>query len=147
MTMAQTQTQSQNLDQLSADVRARLANIDSSLKSLKTKADADAKQADAEARSQLAEVSADLEANKPQIAAAEAQMTQWVQTQKGATTQRIAEWKASQDFAKLQARAAEAERYAAAARDVAVAKLNAAHQAALEAYIAKKDANSASSSS
>jgi len=141
------QTQSQNLDQLSADVRARLANIDSSLKSLKTKVDGDTRQADAEVRSQLAKVSADVEANKPQLAAAEAQMTQWVQAQKAATAQKIAEWKASQDFTKLQARAADAERYAAAARDVAVAKLNAAHQAALEAYIAKKDANSASSSS
>ena len=141
------QTQSPNLDQLSQDVRARLANIDSSLKSLKTKVDEDTKQADAEARSQLAKVSADVEANKPQLAAAEAQLTQWVQAQKAATTQKVAEWKASQDFTKLQARAAEAERYAAAARDVAVAKLNAAHQAALEAFIAKKDANSASSSS
>jgi hypothetical protein len=141
------QTQSQNLDQLSQDVRTRLANIDSSLKSLKTKVDGDTRQADAEARSQLAKVSADLEANQPQLAAAEAQMTQWVQTQKATTTQKIAEWKATQDFAKLQARAADAERYAAAARDVAVAKLNAAHQAALEAFIAKKDANSASSSS
>jgi len=141
------QTQSQNLDQLSADVRARLANIDSSLKSLKTKVAGDTSQAETEARSQLAQVSADIEANKPKLAAAEAQMTQWVQTQTAATTQKIADWKASQDFGKLQARAAEAERYAAAARDVAVAKLKAAHQAALEAFIAKKDASSASQQS
>jgi hypothetical protein len=141
------QTQSPNLDQLSQDVRARLANIDNSLKSLKTKVDGDSKQADAEARSQLAKVRADVEANKPQLAAAEAQLTQWVQAQKAATIQRVAEWKASQDFTQLQARAAEAERYASAARDVAVAKLNAAHQAALEAFVAKKDANSASGSS
>jgi chromosome segregation ATPase len=104
------QTQSPNLDQLSQDVRARLANIDSSLKSLKTKVDGDANQADAELRTQLAKVSADLESNKPQLAAAEAQLTQWVQTQKAATTQRVAEWKASQDFPKREARAAEAER-------------------------------------
>jgi hypothetical protein len=43
MTQAQTQTPTQNLDQFSAEVRARLANIDSGLKSLKTKADSDAK--------------------------------------------------------------------------------------------------------
>ena len=112
------QTQSQNLDQLSADVRARLANIDSSLKSLKTKVDGATRQADAEARSRLAKVSADVEANKPQLAAAEAQMTQWVQAQKAATAQKIAEWKASQDFTKLQARAADAERYTAATRSL-----------------------------
>ena len=69
-----TQTQTQNLDQFAADVRARLANIDSGLKSLKTRADGDATQAEAEARSQLAKVSADIEANKPKIAAAHAQV-------------------------------------------------------------------------
>jgi len=140
--MAQPQTQ--NLDQLSAEVRARLANIDSGFKSLKTKADSDTKHAEAEARSQLAKVSADIEANKPKLAAAEAQVTQWVHEQKAATTQKVAEWKSTQDFGKLQARAAQAERYAAAARDVAVAALNGAHQAALEAYLANKDAATAS---
>jgi hypothetical protein len=143
--MAQTQTQ--NLDQFSDDVRARLANIDSGLKSLKTQVDGDTKQAETEARSQLAKVSADIEANKPKLAAAEAQLAQWAQAQKAASTQKIAEWKSTQDFTKLQARAAQAERYAAAARDVAVAKLNAAHQAALEAYLANKDANAASKQS
>jgi hypothetical protein len=144
MTQAQTQTPTQNLDQFSAEVRARLANIDSGLKSLKTKADSDAKQAEAEARSQLAKLSADIEATKPELATAEAQMTQWVQAQKAATTQKIAEWKSTEDFGKLQAHAAQAERYAVAARDVAVAALNGAHQAALEAYLARKDANTAS---
>jgi hypothetical protein len=139
-----TQTQTQNLDQFSAEVRTRLANIDSGLKSLKTKADGDAKQAEAEARSQLAKVSADIEASKPKLAVAEAQVTQWVQAQKAATTQKVAEWKSTQDFGKLQARAAQAERYAAAARDVAVAALNGAHQAALEAYLANKDATGSS---
>jgi hypothetical protein len=139
-----TQTQTQNLDQFSADVRARLANIDSGLKSLKTKADSDAKQAEADTRSQLAQLSADIEANRPKIAAAEAQVTQWAQAQKGATAQKVAEWKASQDYIKLQQRAAQAERYAVAARDVAVAALNGAHQAALEAYLAHKDAGVAS---
>jgi len=135
-----TQTQTQNLDQFSAEVRARLSNIDTSIKSLKTKADSDAKQAEAEARSQLAKVNADIEANKSKLAAAEAQLSQWMQAQKAATSQKVAEWKSTHDIGKLQARAAQAERYAAAARDLAVAKLSDAHQAALEAYLATKDA-------
>jgi hypothetical protein len=139
-----TQTQTQNVDQFSTEVRARLANIDTSLKSLRSKSDSDAKQAEAEARSQLAKVSADIETNKPKLAAAEAQLTQWVQAQKAATSQKVAEWKSTQDFAKLQARAAQAERYAAAARDVAVHALDSAHQAALESYLANKDATTTS---
>ena len=119
----------------------KLANIDSSLKSLKTTVDGDARQAEEEARSQLAKVNAEIEANKSKIAAAEAQRTQWVETQKAATSQKVAEWKASQDYGKLQARAAQAERHAATARDVAVQALNGAHQAALEAWLAHKDAS------
>ena len=140
--MAQTQTQ--NLDQFSDDLRARLANIDSGLQSLKSQVDGDARQAEAEARRQLAKLSSDIEANKPKLAAAEAQVTQWVQAQQAGTTQKVAEWKATQDFSKLQARAAQAERYAAAARAIAVAALNGAHQAALEAYLANKDASTTS---
>jgi hypothetical protein len=136
-------TQTQNLNQFAEDVRARLASVDTGLKSLKTKVDGDAKRAEAEARNQLAKVSADLEASKPKLAAAEALMTQWVEAQKTATTQKVADWKATQDFGKLQARAAQAERYAAAARDVAVAALTGAHQAALEAYLANNDASTA----
>ena len=139
--MAQTQTQ--NLDQFSAEVRARLANIDKGLKGLKARVNGDAEQAEAEARNQLAEVSADIEANKPKLAAAEEQMTQWLEVQRTATTQKVAEWKATQDFGRLQARAAQAERYAAAARDVVIVALNGAHQAALEAYLANKDASTA----
>lgn len=140
--MAQTQTQSS--EPLSEAVRVKLANIDSSLKSLKNKVDGDARQAEEEARSQLAKLNADIEADKPKIAAAEAQKTQWVETQKAATSQKVAEWKASEDYSKLQARAAQAERHAAAARDVAIQALNGAHQAALEAWLARKDASGAS---
>ena len=85
-----TQTQTQNLDQFSTEVRTRLANIDSGLKSLKAEGDSDAKQAEAEARSQLARVSADIEANKPRLAAAEAQLTQWVQAQQTANEDVVA---------------------------------------------------------
>jgi hypothetical protein len=141
------QAQTQNLNQFAEDIRVRLANIDSGLKNLKTKVGGDAKRAEAEARNQLAKVSADIEASKPKLAAAEAQMTQWVEAQKTATTRKVAEWKATQDFGKLQARAAQAERYAAAARDVAVTALHGAHQAALEAYLANKDASTASGQS
>jgi hypothetical protein len=137
-------TQTQNLNQFAEDVRARLANIDGGLKSLKTKVDGDAKRAEAEAREQLAKVSAEIESNRTKLAAAEAQMTQWVQAQKAATAQKVAEWKTTHDLTKLQDRAAQAQRYASAARDVAVAALIGAHQAALEAYLANKDASAAS---
>ena len=136
-------TTSENFNQLAEELRTRLADIDSGLKTLRRKVNGDAKRAEAEVRNQLAKVGTDIEADRPKLAAAEAQMSQWLEAQKNATTQKVAEWRATHDFGKLQARALLAERYAAAARDVAVAALNGAHQAALEAYLAFKDASAA----
>jgi hypothetical protein len=62
---------------------------------------------------------------------------------KAATNEKIAQWKAKLEKAKLQSRADNAERYAAAAAIVAMAALDAAEQASLEAWLARKDADSA----
>ena len=62
---------------------------------------------------------------------------------KAATSDKIAEWKAKRELTKLQGRANKAERYAAAASAVAVAALDEAEEASLEAWLARQDANSA----
>jgi seryl-tRNA synthetase len=134
---------SENVHRLAEELRTRLANIDMCIKTLRSKVNGDAKRAEAEVRNQLAKVSADIAASKPRLAAAEAQMSQWLEAQKNAPSQKVAEWKATREFGKLQARATQAERYAAAARDVAVVALYGAHQAALEAYLAFKEASAA----
>ena len=65
------------------------------------------------------------------------------QERKAVTDEKIAEWKAKLEKAKLKGRAEAAERYAAGAVVVASAAVDEAEQASLEAWFARKDADSA----
>ena len=54
----------------------------------------------------------------------------------------IADWKTRHELAKLQDHADKAERYAAAALEVALAAIDSAEEAALESWLARLDARS-----
>ena len=72
-------------------------------------------------------------------------MKNWADERKAVTSDKIAEWKAKREIGKLASRADRAERYAAAAVDVAVAAVDEAEQASLEAWLARQDADYAQS--
>jgi predicted nucleic acid-binding Zn-ribbon protein len=92
-------------------------------------------------RNHLDKVQRRIEQGRAKVAAAQSEVNDWVDQRKVATSDKIAEWKAKRETTKLQNRADKAERYAAAAIDVAVAALDEAEQAALEAWLARQDAN------
>ena len=93
-------------------------------------------------RSHLDQVRKHIEQGRVKVTAAQAEIKNWVEEKKTATGDKIADWKAKREASKLQDRADQAERYAAAAADVAVAALVEAEQAALEAWLARQDARS-----
>ena len=134
---------SQRIDQFCEDLRLKLTNIDSGLGSLKAKIDGKAELAEHEVRSHLDNVRRRVEQGRAKVAAAQAKIKNWADDQKTATTDKIAEWKTKREVAKLQNRAEQAEQYAAAAADIAVAALDNAEEAALEAWLARQDAKSA----
>jgi hypothetical protein len=133
----------QRIDQFREDLRRKLTNIDSGLEGLKTKIDGKAQHAEQEVRSHLDKVQRHLELDRAKVSAARAEVKDWVEARKTATTDKIAEWKAKRETSKLQNRADQAERYAAAAIDVALGAVDEAEQAALEAWLARQDANAA----
>lgn len=94
-------------------------------------------------QSHLDRVHKRVEQGRAKIAAAQADIKGWADEKKAATSDKIAEWKAKRELTKLQGRADKAERYAAAASAVAVAALDEAEEASLEAWLARQDANSA----
>ncbi len=73
----------------------------------------------------------------------QADIKKWVEERKATTSEKIAEWKTKRVMAKLQSRADGAERYAAAAALVASAALDEAEQASVEAWLARKDVDTA----
>jgi hypothetical protein len=135
----------QRIDQFCESLRLKLTNVDSNMDALKTKIDGRAQNVEQEVRSHLDAAKKRIDQGHAKVAAAQADMRNWAEERKAATSDRIAEWKAKLETAKLKGRADRAESYAAAAADVAVAAVDEAEQASLEAWLARRDADYAQS--
>ena len=133
----------QRIDQFHHDLQLKLTNIGSGLEGLKAKISGKADRAEQDVRTHLDQVQRRIEQDRAKAVAAQAEMKNWIEQKKAATSDKIAEWKANHETTKLQNRADMAERYAAAAVDVTLAALDEAEQATLEAWLARADANAA----
>ena len=131
------------IDQFCEDLRQKLTIADSGLDGLKAKIDGNAVQVEQDVQSHLNRVHKRVEQGRAKIAAAQANIKEWTDEKKAATSDKIAEWKAKREVSKLQGRADKAERYAAATSAVAVAAVDEAEEASLEDWLARQDANSA----
>lgn len=131
----------QRIDQFRETFRIKLMQADSDLSALKGKIDAKAETAEREARASLAAVTKRIEQAEPTVLAARVEVDKWVKQQKATAQNSIAELKIKGETASLKARAEVAERYALAAVDVAVTAIDAAEKAALEAWLARRDAD------
>lgn len=87
-----------------------------------------------------------IEQERVKVAAAQNDMKKWMEERRSATTEKVAEWKAKFEKAKLQSYAESAERYAAGAAIVASAAVDQAQEAALEAWLARREAETAQAS-
>ena len=133
----------QRIDQFCEDLRLKLSNIDSRFGNLRAKIDGKNQQAEEAVRSHLRHVQTRIEQDRSKVSAARGKVTNWVESRRVATSDQIADWKAKRELSKLQNRAQDAEEYAAAAIDIALAAMDEAEQAALEAWLARQDADSA----
>lgn len=134
---------SQRIDQFCEDLRVKLTNIEGALKGVKGKIEGKAQHAEQEVRSHLERVRGRIEQDRAKASAARAEVNAWVEGRKVTTAEKIAEWKTKREISKLQNRADQAERYAAAAEVIALAAVDEAEQAAVEAWLARQDADAA----
>jgi len=132
---------SQRIDQFRETFRLKLMQADSDLSALKGKIDAKAEIAERDARACLDEVAKRIELSKPKAAAAQAEIEKWAKAQAAAAQDSAAALKAKGAAATLKARAELAEHYALAAIDVAVAAIDAAEHATLEAWLTRRAAD------
>ena len=133
----------QRIDQLCENLRQKLTMAESGIEGLKTKINAKATHVEEDVQSHLDRVHKRIEQGHAKVVAANAEMKAWVDQRKTNTSEKIAVWKTKHEIAKLQGRADGAERYAASTIDVAVAAIDEAEQASLEAWLARQDADSA----
>jgi hypothetical protein len=130
----------QRIDQFCENLRQKLTKTDSGLDGLKAKIQGKATHVEQDVQSHLDGVHKRIEQGRAKVSAAQADMKNWAEQRKAVTSDKIAEWKSKWETGKLQSRADNAERYAAAAIDVAVAAVDEAEQASLEAWLARQDA-------
>jgi len=135
----------ERIDQFCENLRIKLTSIDNNMESLKAKIDGKARTAEQDVQSHLDGVKKRIEQDRTKVTAAQADIKKWVEERKATASEKIAEWKTKREVAKLQSRAASAERYAAGAAVVAMAAVDEAVQASLEAWLARNDADTAQS--
>ncbi len=133
----------ERIDQFRETLRIKLKSIDNNMESLKAKIEGKARTAEQDVRSHLDGVKKRIEQDRTKVTTAQADIKKWVEERKATTSEKIAEWKTKRQMAKLQSRAESAERYAAGAAVVALAAVDEAEQASLEAWLARQDADSA----
>ena len=131
------------IDQFCETLRQKLTITDNGLDGLKVKIEGKATHVEQDVQSHLDRVHERIEQERAKVSAAQADIKNWAEQRKAVTSDKIVEWKSKWETGKLQSRADDAERYAAAAIDVAVAAVDEAEQASLEAWLARQDADTA----
>ena len=113
------------------------------MQQLKATIDSKAQTAEQEVRTRLDAVRNRIAQDCTKLETAQADVQKWVDVFKLASNEKIVAWKAKREKAKLRSCADNAERYAVAADLGALAAVDPAEQAALEAWLARKDAETA----
>ena len=94
---------------------------------------------------QAEKLRANLDADRASIEAAKTRMKDWAAGKKATFDEKVVQWKAQRTQEQLKRRADAAEGYASDAFAVAVAAVDEAYEAAIEAIIARGDADEVSS--
>ena len=130
-----------HIDAFCGEICLKLVDIDEELQYLKITIRKKACRAEPEVRSRLEKVTKRIAYNQSKVVAARAQVEHWV-TNKAKDDLRSRNDEFPEDRIRKIRRAAEADRYAAACIDLAIAAVDEAERAALEAWLVREDANS-----
>jgi chromosome segregation ATPase len=136
---------SETFDKFCSDIRAKIDDADKRLKDLKAGASSAGQKAKDDAKAHLATLENKAKEQQAKLEASQAKLRAWAEEKKTVTADKIAEWKAQRQIRELNDRADDAESYAAAAMQVAVSAVDEAEQAAIEAMVARIDADAVQS--
>ncbi len=132
---------SEHIDRLCGDLRIKLHGIDRRLEALKGNAMATSEKSQHAVENQLDRVEQRIFDNRNVVEAANARVKAWLDGRKDGFNGNRASWKQNRQVHLLNGRADDAEAYAVAVFDLAAAAADEAAQAALEALLARNDAN------
>jgi seryl-tRNA synthetase len=131
----------QRFDNFCSELRTKINDADKRIKDLKANAVDASEKAKLEAKAQLAALENKAKERKARTAAVEAKVKTWIEERKAMTHDTIAQWKQQRDVQRLEFRADLSERYAVTAMEIAAAAVDEAERAAVEAIVARMDAD------
>ncbi len=134
---------SQQIDQLCEELLTKLRLLDDGLNDLKARINDKTQCGEQLVRNHLDVLQKRIENSQAKLAAARSEVTDWLDESHAGVRDKIAGWKVRRETDKLHHHADRAEHYAGAAFEIAGAAIDAAERAALEAWLARKDAISA----
>ena len=135
---------SQQIDSFCEKLRGKLNEMDDHLQQLKASAKAGSEKARQDLHLQAEKLRANLDADRASIEAAKIRMKDWAAGKKATFDEKVAQWKAQRKQEQLKRRAEAADEYASDAVAVAVAAVDDAYEAAIEAIIARGNADEVS---
>ena len=134
---------SEPIDRLCDQLRIKLHGIDRRLEALKANGSDMSDKSRYQLESQIDSVQQRIFDRRRAVETANARVTAWVERKRPAFDLNVAEWRTHRSFLELNERADDAETYALAAFELAVAAADEAAEAALEALLARSDATGA----
>jgi hypothetical protein len=132
---------SEKFSNFCSELRTKINDADKRIKDLKANAVGAGEKAKVEAKAQLAALENRAKEQKARTAAAEAKVKMWVEEKKTMTHDTITERKQQRDVKRLESRADLSEHYAVTAMEIAAAAVDEAERAAVEAVVARMDAD------
>ena len=132
-----------SIDRLCDQLRIKLHGIDRRLEALKANGSDISDKSRHQIESQMDSVQQRIFDRRRAVEAANARVTAWIERKKPAFDVNVAEWREHRNLLGLNSRADDAEAYALAVFDLAIAAADEAAQAALEALLARRDATGA----
>jgi hypothetical protein len=132
---------SEHIDRLCDQLRLKLHGIDRRLEALKVNSMAPTEESQHAVEGQLDQVEQRIYDTRVTVEAANARVKTWLEGKKAAFDAHRADWKEQRKVHLLNTRADDAEAYAVAVFDLAAAAIDEAAQAALQALLARNDAN------
>lgn len=134
---------SERVDKFCDSLRERLNALEGRIQSVKTDVKALPAKAEKALREKLDEARTKIQAQKARVEKARLDLKTRADQKVAETVEAINEWKAKREVRKLNARAERAELYAEAAMVLALASIDEAEEAVLDAVAARKDADAA----
>ena len=134
---------STTIDNFTKKLHDNLEAIEDRAKSLKESIQSAPKKTQAEIQSKFDEVKVTLDAKKQEFDEYRAKLKTQFEEKESEVKSNVEEWKASREVKKLEHRADKAENYAATATFLAMATMEEAEKATLEALAARLDAEAA----